>query len=69
MGNDAAKIYDDEAAKCAAEGLTAEATSRRCLRAVELAVREDAAKECDALASVEGIAQKCAAAIRAMGRG
>ena len=34
---------------------------------VAAATREACAKECDALASCEGIAQKCAAAIRAGG--
>lgn len=41
---------------------------REYARAAVEAEREACAQECDALASVEGIAQRCAAAIRARGR-
>lgn len=40
---------------------------KRFAELVAAATREACAKECDALASCEGIAQQCAAAIRARG--
>ncbi len=79
MTTDLEKVYDEG---CDAEMATQpddppydmaeydamqEAVHLAGLRAVEAATIEACAQECDALASVEGIAQKCAKAIRAMG--
>lgn len=46
-------------------GQNVDVYSAEQVRAAVAAERESCAQECDALASVEGIAQRCAAAIRA----